>query len=53
MPLPPLLLAFGELHEPLGVVGPPSSSIDVADEPPAGTLRRDSPPFEVIALENL
>lgn len=32
-----------------GDVGP-SSEVDVDDEPPAATLRRDSPPFEVISF---
>jgi hypothetical protein len=52
VPLPPLLTVLGELREPLDV-GPLSSSTDVADEPPPGTLRRDNPPFEVIALTDL
>lgn len=35
-----------------GVVGPwPSSDVEVDAEPPAGTLRRESPPFEVISFQ--
>jgi hypothetical protein len=48
VPLPPLLVTLEVARE---LFGPPSSSATVVDDDaPAGTLRRDSPPFDVIEL---
>jgi hypothetical protein len=50
--LPLLPGPLGALGEPFDIVGPPSTSAPDVDEP-AGTLRRDNPPFEVISSKNL
>ena len=53
VPLPLLPGPLGALSEPFDIVGPPSISAPDVDDEPAGTLRRDNPPFEVISSENL